>query len=434
MREVFGAVIATGLVLVAVFVPVAFFPGTTGRLYAQFSMTIAFAVALSVFNAITLTPALSALLLDRESHEKGRFFTWFERIITRGTNAYVRGLRVGMRWRWGVVVVFVASLGLTWWVYRTVPQAFVPEGDPGYFMVQVQAPAGASLEYTARVAQQAEKILMGDPDVMALFSVMGFSFGGAAPNSGIMFVRLKEFDDRPGAEHSLQAVLGRVSGPLIRIPGAIIVGFPPPSIPGLGRFGGFEFQVLDQTGTDITNLAQATQAVAAAGNQSPKLRGLFSPFTANDPQLQVTIDRQRALALGLPLNEITSAMQIFLGSQYVNDFEFNNRAYRVYVQADQEFRSTPQALKQLYARTRERRDGAARPGRGGQGSHVAAGDQPLQPVPFGDDQRIRGAGRELGRGARGDGADRRRRPCPRAWATRGRGSRWRRPRPGGSPS
>ncbi|HVJ26799.1 MAG TPA: multidrug efflux RND transporter permease subunit [Vicinamibacterales bacterium] len=352
MREVFGAVIATGLVLVAVFIPVAFFPGTTGRLYAQFSMTIAFAVALSVFNAITLTPALSALLLDRESHEKGRFFTWFERNITRGTNAYVRALRAGMRWRWAVVVVFVASLALTWWVYRTVPQAFVPEGDPGYFLIQVQAPAGASLEYTGQVAQRAEKILMGDPDVMALFSVMGFSFGGAAPNAGIMFVRLKEFDDRPGQEHSLQAVLGRVSGPLASIPGAIIVGFPPPSIPGLGRFGGFEFQVLDQTGTDITNLADATRAVAAAGNQSPQLRSLFSPFTANDPQLQVTIDRQRALALGLPLSEITSAMQIFLGSQYVNDFEFNNRAYRVYVQADQHFRSTPQSLKQLYARTR----------------------------------------------------------------------------------
>ena len=353
MREVFGAVIATGLVLTAVFIPVAFFPGTTGRLYAQFSMTIAFAVALSVFNAITLTPALSALLLERESHHKGRFFTFFERVITGGTNFYVRALRRGMQWRWAVVAVFILSLLATWWVYRTIPQAFVPEGDPGYFMVQVQAPAGASLQYTAQAAQQAEKIILADPDVMALFSVMGFSFGGAAPNAGIMFVRLKEFDDRPGKDHSLQAILGRISGPLFGIPGAIVVGFAPPSIPGLGRFGGFEFQVLDRGGGDINELAQATQAVAAAGNQSPKLRGLFSSFTANDPQLQVTIDRQRALALGLPLNEITSAMQIFLGSQYVNDFELNNRAYRVYVQADQQYRSTPQSLKQLYARTRE---------------------------------------------------------------------------------
>ena len=353
MREVFGAVIATGLVLTAVFIPVAFFPGTTGRLYAQFSMTIAFAVALSVFNAITLTPALSALLLDRESHHKGRFFTFFERVVTGGTNLYVRALRRGMQWRWAVVAVFLVSLLATWWVYRTIPQAFVPEGDPGYFMVQVQAPAGASLQYTAQAAQQAEKIILADPDVMALFSVMGFSFGGAAPNAGIMFVRLKPFEDRPGREHSLQAILGRISGPLFAIPGAIVVGFAPPSIPGLGRFGGFEFQILDRSGGDINDLAQATQAVAAAGNQSPKLRGLFSSFTANDPQLQVTIDRQRALALGLPLNEITSAMQIFLGSQYVNDFELNNRAYRVYVQADQQYRSTPQSLKQLYARTRE---------------------------------------------------------------------------------
>ena len=352
MREVLGAVIATGLVLVAVFVPVAFFPGTTGRLYAQFSMTIAFAVALSVFNAVTLTPALSALLLDRESHEKGRFFSFFERVITAGTNTYVRALSVGMRVRWGLVGLFVVTLGLTYWVYQSVPQAFVPEEDQGYFIVQVQAPAGASLEYTGQIARQAEQVILKDPDVLALFSVMGFSFSGAAPNQGIMFVRLKEFADRRGDAHSLQTVLGRISGPLFELPGAIVVAFTPPSIPGLSRFGGFEFQVLDQTGTDIGTLAQATQGLVGAGNRSPKLRGLFSPFTANDPQLQVTIDRQRALALGLPLGEVTNALQVFLGSQYVNDFEFNNRAYRVYVQADQRFRSNAQALKQLYARTR----------------------------------------------------------------------------------
>ena len=352
MREVFSAVVATGLVLIAVFVPVAFFPGTTGRLYAQFSMTIAFAVALSVFNAITLTPALSALLLDRQSHHKGRFFTFFERGITTGTAAYVRALRHGMRIRWAIVALFVVGLGLTYFVYRMVPQSFVPEEDQGYFMVQVQAPAGASLEYTGNIARQAEQIILNDRDVLAVFSVMGFSFGGGASNVGFMFARLKPFDERRGAGHSAQAVLGRVTGQLFGIPGAIIVGFPPPAIQGLSRFGGFEFQVLDQTGTDISNLANATAALTRAGNQSSLVRGLFSTFTANDPQIQVTIDRQRALALGLPLGEITSAMQIFLGSQYVNDFEFNNRAYRVYVQADQRFRSNPQALRQLYARTR----------------------------------------------------------------------------------
>jgi HAE1 family hydrophobic/amphiphilic exporter-1 len=352
MHEVLGAVIATGLVLTAVFVPVAFFPGTTGRLYAQFSITIAFAVALSVFNAVTLTPALSALLLDRESHRKGRFFTFFERAITGGTNIYVRALRVGMRVRWALVALFAVTLGATWWIYQIVPQAFVPEEDQGYFMVQVQAPAGASLEYTGGVARQAEKIILSDPDVLALFSVMGFSFSGAAPTQGIMFVRLKPFEERPGREHALPAVLGRISGQLFGLPGAIVVSFAPPSIPGLSRFGGFEFQVLDQAGGPITELAAATRSIVGAARQSSRVRGLFSPFTANDPQLQVTIDRQRALALGLPLNEVTSALQIFLGSQYVNDFELNNRAYRVYVQADQRFRSNSQALRQLYARTR----------------------------------------------------------------------------------
>jgi HAE1 family hydrophobic/amphiphilic exporter-1 len=352
MREVLGAVIATGLVLTAVFVPVAFFPGTTGRLYAQFSITIAFAVVLSVFNAVTFTPALSALLLERQSHHKGRFFTAFERIITAGTNGYVRVLRGLMRVRWAMVVVFLVCLGLTAWIYRAVPQSFVPDEDMGYFLVQVQAPAGASLEYTGNIARQAEKIILSDQDVLALFSVMGFSFSGAAPNQGLMFARLKPFDDRPGDSHSLQAVLGRVSGQLFGIPGAIVVAFQPPSIPGLSRFGGFEFQVLDQAGTDITQLAGGTRTLVGAAMQSPKLRGLFSPFTANDPQLQVTINRQRALALGLPLNEVTNALQVFLGSQYVNDFELNNRAYRVYVQADQRFRANPQGLKQLYARTR----------------------------------------------------------------------------------
>jgi hydrophobic/amphiphilic exporter-1 (mainly G- bacteria), HAE1 family len=353
MGEVFGAVVAAGLVMAAVFVPVAFFPGTTGRLYAQFALTIAVAVALSVFNALTLTPALSALLLDREHHRKGRFFSFFERVISRGTDMYVTVLRRGIAARWAVVAVFVASLGLTYLVYRAVPQAFVPEEDMGYFIVQVQAPAGASLEYTAGIARQAEQIILADPDVLTLFSVMGFSFSGAAPNQGIMFVRLKPFEERRGDAHSVRAVLNRLSGPLFGLPGAIVAGFAPPAIPGLSRFGGFEFQVLDQTGTDVTALAAATQSLIQTGNASGRVQGLFSPFTANDPQLQVTIDRARALALGLPLSEITSAMQILLGAQYVNDFELNNRAYRVYVQADQRFRGSPQALGQLYARTRE---------------------------------------------------------------------------------
>jgi hydrophobic/amphiphilic exporter-1 (mainly G- bacteria), HAE1 family len=193
---------------------------------------------------------------------------------------------------------------------------------------------------------------MAEPDILGVFSVMGFSFSGAAPNQGIVFASLKPFDQRKGAGHSSAAVVGRVLPRLLSIPGAIIVSIAPPSIPGLSRFGGFEFQVLDQTGTDISTLAGGAYAVMGAANQSPLLQGVFTTFTANDPQLLVSIDRQRALAAGLPLSEITTAMQTFLGSFYVNDFQFNNRAYRVYVQADKQFRANPQNIKQMYARSR----------------------------------------------------------------------------------
>jgi HAE1 family hydrophobic/amphiphilic exporter-1 len=351
MREVFSAVVVIGLVLVAVFVPVAFFPGTTGRLYQQFSLTIAFSVVLSVFNAVTLTPALAALLLAREHHAKGRFFRGVNRVIDAGTNAYVRGLRFSLTHRFVLMLVFVASLGLTWVVFRSVPTSFVPAEDEGYFLSIVQAPAGASLEYTTRIAEQAEKILFKDPDIQTAFSVMGFSFSGAAPNNGLIFTRLKAYDERKGASHSLNAVLGRVRGPLSAIPGATIVVFPPAAIQGLSPFGGFQFEVLDQTGGPISGLTSALGALAGASAKSTQVVGAFSTFRANDPQLEVTIDRDRARSLGVPLREVTDALSVFIGSQYVNDFDFNNRAYRVYVQADQRFRAQPADLGQLYVRS-----------------------------------------------------------------------------------
>ncbi|MGE3190197.1 MAG: efflux RND transporter permease subunit [Vicinamibacterales bacterium] len=351
MREVFGAVVVIGIVLVAVFVPVAFFPGTTGRLYQQFSLTIAFAVVLSVFNAVTLTPALSAALLDRESHTHGAFFNGINRVIDGGTRFYVAALRRALNLRVAMVVLFVLGLWATYAVFQAVPSAFVPDEDEGYFITVVQAPAGASLEYTTGIAEKVEKILFADPDIAAAFSVMGFSFSGAAPNNGLIFTRLKDYDQREGPEHSLAAVLGRVRGQLFGIPGAIVVAFAPPAIQGLSVFGGFQFEVLDQSGGPITDLASATSGLVGAGNQGGRLTGLFSPFRADDPQLVVQIDRDKARSLGLPLNEVTSALQVFLGSQYVNDFDFNNRAYSVYVQADQDYRRSPDDLKQLYARS-----------------------------------------------------------------------------------
>ena len=350
MREVFSAVVVIGIVLVAVFVPVAFFPGTTGRMYQQFSMTIAFAVVLSVFNAVTFTPALAALLLEKETQAHGRFFTGVNRVIDGGTNVYVRTVRGALRWKWAMLVVFAVGLAGTWLIYRAVPGAFVPAEDEGYFITIVQGPSGASIEYTTNIMKQAEAIYATQPEIEAVFSVAGFSFGGAASNAGIMFTRLKGFEEREGPEHSLDAVLGRLRGQTFGITGALVIPVAPPAIQGLSTFGGFQFEVLDLTGGDITNLQTATQQMAGAGNRSGRVTGLFSSFTANDPQLVVEIDRDRARSLGLPVREVTDALAVLLGSQYVNDFDFNNRAYRVYVQGDQKFRAKPSDLEQYYAR------------------------------------------------------------------------------------
>jgi HAE1 family hydrophobic/amphiphilic exporter-1 len=352
MKEVLSAVVVIGVVLVAVFVPVAFFPGTAGRMYQQFSMTIAFAVVLSVFNAVTFTPALSALLLEKESHSHGRFFTFVNRIIDGGTTLYVRTVKRSLAWRLPMLAAFVVALVATWIVYRAVPSSFVPDEDEGYFITILQAPAGASLEYTTNIAKQAEAVMLAQPEIQAVFSVAGFSFSGSAPNQGLMFSRLKDFDERKDPSQSLTAVIGKLMGPLMGgIPGALVIPIAPPPIQGLSAFGGFQFEVLDGSGGDIANLANVTYGLMGEGNQSGRVTGLFSSFTANDPQLVVEIDRDRARSLNLPIREVTDALSVLLGSQYVNDFDFNNRAYRVYVQADQRFRAAPASLRRYYART-----------------------------------------------------------------------------------
>jgi hydrophobic/amphiphilic exporter-1 (mainly G- bacteria), HAE1 family len=350
MGEVVGAVIATSLVLVTVFVPVAFFPGSTGRLYQQFSLTIAFAVLLSLFSAVTLTPSLSALLLKREETKRG-FFRFFERIIDGGTHLYVRVLHQLVRIRWAMLLLFFLGLGATWYVYNIVPSAFLPDEDQGFIIAQIQAPEGASLEYTTAITSEVEQVLATEDEIASAFAVGGFSFSGASPNRGILFIRLKPFEERQSSEQSAQAVVARLRGKLGRISGANVVPFLPPTIRGLGTFGGFQFEVLDQTGGPIENLSTVTNQLVREGNQSAEMRSVFTSFTAGDPQLYVEIDRERVKSLNMPLNEVTDALQVFLGSQYVNDFDFNNRAYRVYVQADQRFRGDPQALGQFYART-----------------------------------------------------------------------------------
>ena len=350
MAEVTSAVIATALVLAAVFVPVAFFPGTTGRLYQQFALTIAVSMGISAFNALTLTPALSALLLGRVEKPKGVFFRSINRLIDGGTASLVSGLRLLIRVRVVVALVFVALLGATYWVTTRVPTGFVPDEDQGYLFILIQAPQGASLEYTMNVVKQAEQIMKRQPESSRMFAAGGFSFAGSAPNQGIMFAQLKDFSERRGAEHSAQAVLGRLYGEFSQITGALVIPFLPPSIQGLGQFGGFTYELLDQSGGPIENLASAAEQIIAQGNRTPGLTALFTQFTANDPQFVVDIDREQAKSLGLSLGAITDTMQVLLGSTYVNDFDFNSRSYRVYVQADQRFRANVASIERYYAR------------------------------------------------------------------------------------
>ncbi len=350
MGEVTSAVIATALVLGAVFVPVAFFPGTTGRLYQQFALTIAVSMAISAFNALTLTPALAGVLLGRVEKPQSLFFRGVNRVIDGGTSMLVSMLRGLIRARALVALVFVLLLGGTYWVITRVPSGFVPDEDQGYVMILVQAPQGASLDYTMNVVKQVEQILVKLPEHERMFAAGGFSFAGSAPNQGILFAQLKDFADRPGEAHSAKAIVGQLFGAFSQITGATVIPFLPPSINGLSVFGGFTYELLDQSGGPIENLEAAAQQLIAQGNQTPGLTSLFTQFTANDPQLVVDIDRQQAKSLGMSLGDVTNTMQILLGSAYVNDFDFNSRSYRVYVQADQQFRSNPGDIERYQVR------------------------------------------------------------------------------------
>ncbi len=352
MKEVAGAVIATSLVLVAVFVPVALFPGTTGILFRQFALTIAFSVSISAFNALTLTPALSAIFLGHHRERaQGRFFKAFNKVVEAGTNLYRSTVRQVLGWRFAAVLVFLGLLGCTYLVYQRVPRAFIPDDDQGYIMFVVQSPQGASLTYTRDICAQVEETLSHVPEITGAFSVAGFIFSGNAPNRGMIFANLKGFDERKGKEHSSSAVIQRLRGRLMGIQGALVVPFNPPAVQGLGQFGGFQFELEDLGRNSLQSIAETANKLAAQGNASKDMVGLFTSFTANDPQYLVRIDRGKAKSLQVSLTQVTDTLQAYMGSVYVNDFDFNNRSYRVYVQADSRFRSQSKDIGQYYVRS-----------------------------------------------------------------------------------
>jgi HAE1 family hydrophobic/amphiphilic exporter-1 len=352
MKEVAGAVIATSLVLVAVFVPVALFPGTTGILFRQFALTIAFSVAISAFNALTLTPALSAIFLGHHRERaQGKFFKLFNDAFNAGSELYRNSVRRALNWRVASLAVFLLLLGATYALYQRVPRAFIPEDDQGYLMFIVQAPQGASLSYTRDICGKAEEVISRDPEINGIFTVVGFSFSGAASNQAILFANLRPFEERKGDSHSAATIIQRLRGKLFAVSGALVVPFNPPAVQGLGQFGGFQFELEDLGRNSLQDIANAANKLVAKGNASKDVTGLFTSFTANDPQYLVRIDREKAKSLQVPFNQITNALQVYMGSVYVNDFDFNNRSYRVYVQADAQFRSQAKDIRQYYLRS-----------------------------------------------------------------------------------
>jgi len=366
MGEVTSAVIATSLVLIAVFVPVSFFPGTTGILYKQFSLTIAFSIAISAFNALTLSPALAAILL-RGEEARFHMFDWTRiGLLSRGWawfahtvdtfiawlgRTYGRVIHVALRLRYLVLLLFAAGLAATVYFYTHVPTAFVPGEDQGYLILQVLAPQGASLSYTTRLADQAGRIVDSDPDVFGSFAVMGFGFAGSAPNQGIIFVPLKNQDQRKGKGQSASEITARLSPKLFSIPGGIVVAFEPPPIQGIGAFGGFQFELQDSGRNTLQDIDRVAHTMVGQARQSKDLTSLYTAFTANDPQLLVSIDREKAKSIGVPFGQITDTLGVFMGSEYINDFDYNNRAYRVYIQADAPFRQTSKDIRSYYVRS-----------------------------------------------------------------------------------
>jgi hydrophobic/amphiphilic exporter-1 (mainly G- bacteria), HAE1 family len=363
MDTLFSVVIATSLVLMTVFVPIAFFPGTTGLLYKQFALTIAFSVGVSTFNALTLTPMLSALLLRSGQMPDNRFFNGINWAIDKTRHNYSQGIAKILRYKVLVLGMFAAALVMTYGMYRLIPAAFIPDEDQGYFITIVQAPEGVSLSYTEKVLEKAEEILKQRPEIQNIFAIGGFSFSGATPNNGLIFSTLKPWSQRSRPEQSVAGLIGgffpQPSGlfpQLLSIQEATVIPFPPPAIQGLGNFGGFEFHLQDRTGVGFNEIGSALgrfmeRVATYPSAQNPSVTGLRPTFNANTPQITVEVDRVRASQLQVSLEDVFNTLQIFLGSAYVNDFNQFQRAYRVYVQADSQFRSNPDDIKRLYVRS-----------------------------------------------------------------------------------
>ncbi len=354
MEQVSGPVIATTLVLLAVFVPVGFMPGITGELYKQFSVTISFAVLISSLNALTLSPALCVVLLSEKNMKPVGWLKPFENAINSVTGKYTnsvnfilkRAVRVGV-----VVLVLFAGTGL---LTASVPTAFLPDEDQGYLFVDVQLPDASSSNRTQAVMDKITPIITADPAVEDLITVAGYSLlGGAGSNNALAIIMLKDWEERTAPELGLRQIIPRLMGQLWSMPDAQIMVFNPPPIPGLGNSSGFDFKLQDSEGRDPAELAQVMNGLIYEANQRPELSRVFSTYRANVPQYFLEVDRNKAKAQGVALSDIFATLQAQLGSLYINDFSQFGRTYRVTIQAESQYRAEPSDLRYYFVRNKD---------------------------------------------------------------------------------
>ena len=360
MREVSGPIIAIALVLVAVFIPLAFISGLSGQFYRQFAVTIAISTVISALNSLTLSPALAALMLkahsDRHPREGGgpiaRFFAWFNRTFTRGSHAYTGGVRRALGRKAIMLGVYAVLAVSTAGLFKAVPSGFVPTQDKQYLIGFAQLPDAATLDRTEDVIRKMGEIALKTPGVENAVAFPGLSINGFtnSSNAGIVFVTLKPFDERRDPSLSAGAIAGALNQQFMGIQDAFIAMFPPPPVQGIGTTGGFKLQIENRAAVDYETLDGAVKEFLGRAWQTPELAGVFSSYQVNVPQLYADIDRTRARQLGVPVTEVFDTMQTYLGSVYVNDFNRFGRTYSVRVQADAPFRARPEDVGVLKVR------------------------------------------------------------------------------------
>ena len=364
MREVSGPIIAIALTLIAVFVPLAFMTGLTGQFYKQFALTISISTIISAFNSLTLSPALSALLLKGHDAPKdwltrgmdrvfGGFFARFNRFFGRSSDSYGRGVKGVIRRKGSVFGVYAVMLVATWGVFQMVPKGFVPAQDKQYLVSFAKLPDGATLDRTEDVIRRMSDIALKHPGVESAVAFPGLSINGFtnSPSAGIVFVTLDPFDKRKSKELSGNAIAADLNKQYGSIQDAFIAVFPPPPVQGLGTIGGFKMMIEDRAALGYDELFNATNAFMTKARATPELAGIFSNYQVNVPQLDVQLDRTKAKQLGVPVTDVFETLQTYLGSSYVNDFNKFGRTYQVKVQADAQFRQHAEDILQLKARS-----------------------------------------------------------------------------------